>query len=213
MNLNNKIKIMWCDRNVHTAHFEDLLINFDYIEIESFDNPDDAISAFREDPNYQLIISGNLFAGMDGLQFYEALQLTGATPQFLLFTSDELENIDSYQLLNNFKYFRKAIYSPEAFEQMLEELIHKSFDREDAHLKLQTLRKSLGLSVGQFAGLLKVSNDVVEKHEQNKDVPASYVVSVCRHFNIPLNFFSTVDLDYFSTKLKENSNLRVKGII
>lgn len=213
MNLNTKIKIMWCDRNVHTAHFEDLLINFDYVDINSFDNPDDAISAFRKDPNYHLIISGNLFAGMDGLQFYETLQLTGPTPQFLLFTSDELDNINSYQLLNNFKYFRKAIYSPEEFEQMLQELIHKSFDRDDAHLKLKALRESLGLSTGEFAGLLKVSKEVVEKNEKNKDVPASYVVSVCRHFNVPLNFFSTADFDYFSTKIKESSNLKVKGII
>ncbi|MGE3608371.1 MAG: hypothetical protein AB7I27_02195 [Bacteriovoracaceae bacterium] len=213
MNLNQKIKVLWCDRNVHTAHFVDLLANFNYLEISTFESPLDAIEAFKKDPSYKLIISGNLFHTMDGLEFYNRLQITGQSPQFLLFTNDEISGIDSFLLLDNFKYFRKAIYSPIVFEKMVEELIHKSIGNTDANLKMAAIRKSLMLSTAQFAALFKVSSDLVEKYENSPEVPSCYVVMVCRHFDIPLNFFSTVDLEYFKQRLLESSKSQVKGYL
>jgi DNA-binding XRE family transcriptional regulator len=204
--MNHKIKVLWCDRNIHSGNFSELLSKLHHLEVLTFDDPTEAKAALENDPSIRLIISGNLFIGSnDGLAFFKSLRLTSSCPQFLLFTGEVISDREPYLILNNFTYFHKDNYTPQKFELLIEELIMKSHSFDDFNLRIVALRKHLNFSEKQFASFLDVSPETVHKFENTKDIASSYIVLICNRFSISLSLFSNAPMELFLERLKNES--------
>lgn len=198
-----KHKILWVDRNVHRFDLSGMLSAFSDVEVSFSENVEDAISQIQNH-NFNLIISGNRFEdGQDGISFFKTISSQGLRPQFLLLTGEWVPKEDPCFLLQNFTYARKEDMTPELFRSLIEELLSKGTEVSDLHLRLRAIRLYFKLSENQFASLLGSSLDKVMEYEAGKEVPSSYVVSVCNTFNVPLSYFSSFSYELFLKRMDE----------
>jgi len=59
---------------------------------------------------------------------------------------------------------------------------------------IKLLRKTYNLTQQELGGILGVSRVIIQKYEQNQNPPIEVLLLLCKHFDLEVNTFCTIDL-------------------